>query len=488
LLRNQGHIHDRPERTQPTSPARQAGQHFERRIRAHPAERGRANSQPQALESAAEAAKHTGQSRRTFLQSSCGAAATLLAFNRAHASGNDPGGNFKIPADAAFDPEVAAAKLEGREFIFDVQGHYLPPNLARTLKPQCREDHDLLGRDYMRCLGADNFIKDVFMDSDTDMMALSFIPSTRANEPLSIEEAHATREMVDRLDGHHRLLLHGRCNPNQPGDLEFMDELAENWDIAAWKCYTQYGPGGKGFFLSDADTGIPFIEKARKLGVRNICIHKGIPFGRDSYEHSLCDDIGVVARAYPDVNFLVYHSGYVPGQPEGDYDPDRNEGVDSLVRSVIENRIAQNSNVYAELGSTWRFLSMRDPTSAAHTLGKLFKYIGEENVLWGTDSVWYGSPQDQIQAFRTFQIAEELREKHGYPEITPRLRAMVFGLNALRPYGIELDEALLRARNDPISEGRLAYRENPQPHFKTYGPKTRREFLSLLQLTGGRIS
>ncbi|MGH8729576.1 MAG: hypothetical protein ACREV9_15780 [Burkholderiales bacterium] len=40
-------------------------------------------------------------------------------------------------------------------------------------------------------------------------------------------------------------------------------------------------------------------------------------------------------------------------------------------------------------------------------------------MLWGTDSIWYGSPQDQIQAFRTFQISEKLREKHGYPEITP---------------------------------------------------------------------
>ena len=51
---------------------------------------------------------------------------------------------------------------------------------------------------------------------------------------------------------------------------------------------------------------------------------------------------------------------------------------------------------------------MRDPDSAAHALGKLFKFVGEDNVLWGTDSIWYGSPQDQIQAFRTFQIADEL--------------------------------------------------------------------------------
>jgi hypothetical protein len=144
--------------------------------------------------------------------------------------------------------------------------------------------------------------------------------------------------------------------------------------------------------------------------------------------------------------------------------------------------------VYAELGSTWRFLSTRDPNSAAHALGKMFCYIGEDNVLWGTDSVWYGSPQDQIQAFRAFQIAPELREEHGYPEITPELRAKVFGLNACKPYNISADEVIRIAANDRISRSRAEYANNPRPHFQTYGPKTRREFLRLLELTGGKIT
>ena len=58
----------------------------------------------------------------------------------------------------------------------------------------------------------------------------------------------------------------------------------EKWRISAWKTYTQFGPNGKGYFLHD-DVGIRFIEKARTLGVKNICIHKGLPFGSRSYEH-----------------------------------------------------------------------------------------------------------------------------------------------------------------------------------------------------------
>ena len=193
----------------------------------------------------------------------------------------------------------------------------------------------------------------------------------------------------------------------------------------------------------------------------------------------------MVAKQFPDVNFLIYHSGWVPGAKEGPYDPARADGIDALITSVEENDVAKNSNVYAELGSTWRGL-MRNPREAAHAIGKLVKYIGEDNVVWGTDSIWYGSPQDQILAFRAFQISEEFQEQYGYPEITPQLRAKIFGLNATKPYNIDADEVIKRARSDQLSERRLVYAQAPDPHFRTYGPKTRREFLNLLNWNGGR--
>ena len=449
-----------------------------------------------AAEMAGRNARRRGVSRREFMVSACGAASTLLAFNAVHAASR-PDGRFQISPDAGVDPELASAELGKREFIFDVQGHYVNPEgawlgqvaegrkpLSGMPKAACALAEEPGERSYLKCLGPEEFIKDVFMDSDTDMMVLSFVPSTREGEPLTIEEAAATRGIVERMEGTHRLMLHGRVNPNQPGDVEDMDRLAE-YGISAWKTYTQWGPDGNGFWMTD-DAGIAFVEKARKLGVRNICIHKGIPFGQDSYEHSTCADIGPIAKMFPDVNFLIYHSGWVPGQAEGPYDPARSDGVDALVTSLAEAGLGANANVYAELGSTWRFLSLRDPSSAAHALGKLLKYVGQHNVLWGTDSIWYGSPQDQIQAFRTFQIDPEVREAHGYPELTPELRARIFGLNATVPYGISAEEVLLRAGTDPIAREREAYAERPDPSFATHGPKTRREFLSLLAFSGGR--
>lgn len=420
-----------------------------------------------AQEHASENARRCGLDRRSFMVSACGAASTLLAFNQANAASGRNGGFYDLEQIAAVDPDAALEGLGDREFVFDVQGHFVGEHgLGKTG----------LG-------GAEKFIKDIFLDSDTDMMVLSFIPSRRETELLTIQEADAARRIVEELDGTQRLLLHGRANPNQDGDLEGMDELAEVWGVSAWKCYTQWGPDGHGFFLHD-DIGLRLIEKARALGVKNICVHKGLPFGQQSYEHSLSSDIGIVAKQFPDVNFLIYHSGFIAGQAEGAYDPGRGEGVDELILSLEENGVPRNANVYAELGSTWRYAT-RDPDSAAHIVGKLVKHIGEKNVLYGSDCIWYGSPQDQIQAFRAFQISEEFQEKFGYAAMTPALRAGILGLNATRPYGIEADEVIKRARNDRIEQRRGAYREDPDPHFLTYGPKTRRDFLAGLAARGG---
>ncbi len=456
----------------------------------------RANRHANHLAQAAadENAKRLGLGRRDFLLSSCGAASTLLAFNAANAAAGRSGGFFDLPAVAALEP-AAAAPLESSEFIFDVQGHYVDPteawlkvapagSFSFAAKAQCALNDRKSPRSHLACLTSEEFVKDVFLDSDTDMMVLSFVPARRDASPLEIESADAVRQIVDRMEGNHRLLVHGRVNPNQPGDVEDMEMLRDRWRVSAWKTYTQWGPDGNGFFLSD-DVGIRFIEESRRLGVKIICVHKGLPFGQKSYEHSQCSDIGPVAKRFPDVSFLIYHSGFVAGVEEKAYGENAGgDGIDTLIRSLQANGIGPGSNVYAELGSTWRFL-MRDPTQAAHGIGKLLKHCGPDNVLWGTDSIWYGSPQDQIQAFRTFQIAPKLRERHGYPEITPALRAKIFGLNATRPYGIAAEEVKQRARRDAVANERVAYREQAEPHFRTRGPKTRREFLNLLDWNGG---
>ena len=63
----------------------------------------------------------------------------------------------------------------------------------------------------------------------------------------------------------------------------------------------------------------------------------------------------------------------------------------------------------------------------------------------------------------------------------PALRAKVFGLNAAQVYGISAAELKKFVARDTV-RGKARLCREPEPHFLTYGPKTRREFLACRSL------
>lgn len=188
------------------------------------------------------------------------------------------------------------------------------------------------------------------------------------------------------------------------------------------------------------------------------------------------------------MNFVVYHAGWYPGHREGPYDPNTTEGVDVLIKSLLDNGIQPNTNVYAEMGSTWRNI-MSNPTQAAHVVGKLLKYCGEDNVLWGTDCIWTGSPQPQIVAFRTFQIDPQLAQQYGYPQLTDALKRKVFGLNAARLYGVDPVAQKCKIERDEIERLRSAWTDldgaTHEPRYADRGPTTRAGMLRHAAANGG---
>ena len=413
--------------------------------------------------------RRTGMDRREFLRSSCGMAACLMAINGATASA---AGSYDLPREAALDPAAADSILAGDEFIFDIQTHHvMPPKPGWAMG------------------GRYEFVKEIFLDSDTTCAVLSALPAVEEKQPLPQAEAEVTREIIEQLAGSPRLWVHALVTPNY-GDvkrhLEGMERVSKKYKIAAWKTYTLLAEGGKGYWHHDEEVGILVIEKARELGIKLLCTHKGFPFGKLNDRYDTPRDIGVVAKRFPDMKFIVYHSGFIPKIAEGPYDPAKaDEGVNCLIKSVEDHGLKPGSNVYAELGSTWWNL-MKKPDQAAHVLGKLLKAFGEDNVLWGTDCLWYGSPQAQIAAFRAFQIGPELREKHGYPELTKELKAKILGLSSAKVYGIEPKRDLPKIRKDDVEKLKQSYLPHRDPSHKVYGPRTRREFLELIQRRGGQ--
>lgn len=114
------------------------------------------------------------------------------------------------------------------------------------------------------------------------------------------------------------------------------------------------------------------------------------------------------------------------------------------------------------------------------------KYLGEDRVVGGTDCIWYGSSQAQIQAFRTLEISEEFQKRYGYPALTPQIKAKVFGLNATPVYGIVPKSVRNRIReNFQMQWLKAAIEEVGVPRPKVYGPTRRRDMLAALIAQGG---
>ena len=329
----------------------------------------------------------------------------------------------------------------------------------------------------------------MFLNSDTDMAVLTFAPSAVRGHAAHAGRGDGDPEMTEALEGTHRLLVHGRVVPNLAGDIERMPELADKWKIAAWKTYTQASPDGQtGWWLDDEEHGARMIEMARKTGVRTICIHKGLPLPTpfmtsNNRLYGGCGDVGKAARQNPDINFIVYHSGYDLKNPDGEFVAGQARGRHRLARPVADRQRRQAEQ--QRLRGARHDVALRHARSRTRPRtpwASSSSTSAENNVLWGTDCIWYGSPQDQIQAFRTFQISKEYQEKFGYPEITPDLRAKVFGLNSLKPYGLELKDIQKTFLSDEMAGEKLVSAERADPTFLTYGPRTRREFLDLFRL------
>ncbi len=468
------------------------------------------------LDRVEQAARRAGMDRRRFLQSSAGVAASLAVFNACAAEQRaagptattgststtvtttpaTTGGEFVVPTTE--DVVACEQALAGTEFVFDVHTHHVVPDgpwrqnalrivdMIEGLVPAgCSE------ADPLACLDRTAYLFDMFLASDTTMTLLSDVPNSGPDDaPLPWDEKRTTRQLAEALaaPGAPRVLLHDVIAPNF-GDLSMrldgMAATAATGDVNAFKVYTAWGPEMRGYALDDPAIGIPVVEQARALGVTTICAHKGLPLLEFDPEFNGPRDLVALSRLYPDLDFVVYHGAYERQTTEGPYDRDATRGIDTLVRALEDHGVGPDENVWAELGTTWREV-LSHPDEAAHAVGKLLKHVGVDRVMWGTDGIWYGSPQPQLMAFRAFEITPAFQEQFGYPALTPEVKAKVLGLNAAALFGVDVEatrcaidaDALATARQEVaarITDGSI---DTP---WLARGPVTRRETLAWLR-------
>jgi len=434
------------------------------------------------LAEAGRLAPRLGVGRRQFLKTTGGMAVSLLAMNAVFGRFFDV-----LPAEAA-DPSAFKERSGDPYFIFDVQLHYVgaaydPANEeagrkgavskqallglrkdARRMNPKLSADRGTIAD-----LSWENMVKEVFLDSETDIGLISTPPGPYPQQAVvPPKEMTHIRDEINRVTQSRRMLAHGLITPQLgQADLDFMDAQAATLKVDAWKGYTGAAPKGfdHGWFVDDEKIAYPMLERARKLGVRRVCLHKGLPLGPVAdYNHPR--DVIKAARDFPDIDFVLYHSGLLRVAPASQ----SGEVPWTTEFCQMKKKEPALKNIYMELGSTFGQLVTTNPTACAHLLGQIVDAFGPDHVLWGTDSIWYGTPQWQIEAFRRFEIPAALAEKHGYAALTRPVKEQIFGLNAARVFNVDVNAKRNELPKDYVSRMKMAYLdEGGAPSHRWYG-------------------
>jgi hypothetical protein len=410
-----------------------------------------------------ELAKHQGMSRRRFFQTASGMAAAFVAMNETF------GPLYLVSRAEAQTPEAAnarAAALKG-QFIMDMHTHFLRDdtrlegfvrqreavgragwNPALVGKPQTLDD-----------LKFPNYFKEIFLDSDTKIALISGSGSEEPRDWFLTNEMKAdARERVNRESGTRRMFSHAIFMPGTPGWMEKVDRDLEVLKPDSFKGYTVGDNTNKQLSrhpwrLDDEKLLYPFYEKlaraARaKPSLANVCVHKGLypPSTTrqfpDLVKYADVSDVARAARDWPQLNFIIYHSAFrfTGGAHLIGWEQFETSGRIDWVTDLSEIPAKHGvTNVYGDLGQIFAQSTVAEPRLCAAMMGQLVKGLGADHVVWGTDAVWTGAPQWQVEALRRLEIPEEMQKRHGFAPLGAAdgpVKSAIFGANSARLYGV----------------------------------------------------
>jgi predicted TIM-barrel fold metal-dependent hydrolase len=431
-------------------------------------------------------ARRQGLSRRAFFQSAAGMAAAFVAMNEAYGQAQGP--LYQASLAEASDPARAneRARLLRGQLIMDMHTHFLRDdtrlegfvrsreavgkagwNPALAGKPQTLED-----------LKFANYFKEMWLDSDTQVALISGSGSEDPRDWFLTNGMKAqARAQVNARAGARRLFSHAIFMPGLPGWMDRVDEDLAVHKPDSFKGYTVGDNTNKHlarhpWHLDDEKLLYPFYEKLLKASkdkpsLRNVCVHKGLfpPSVTQRFPQLLAyadvRDVGRAARDWPELNFIVYHSGFrYTGAQDAGWAQFEQTGRIDWVTDLAE--IPQKfgvRNVYGDLGQIFAQSTIAQPLLCAAMMGQLIQGLGADRVVWGTDAVWTGAPQWQIEALRRLEIPQAMQAKHGFAPLGAAdgpVKNAIFGENSARLYGYGASERAALA-HDRVAQAKHDY-------------------------------
>ena len=432
------------------------------------------------------APKHN-MSRRRFFQSPMGMAAAFMAMNAVY------GCAMAVDEGEARDPDLANARADGlsNQFIMDMHTHFLRDDtrlmgFAAMRNAVGREgwNPDLQGEQTIEHLKFANYRREIFMDSDTKIALISSAPSDIPEDWfLTNAQMAQARERVNGEAGSKRLMTHAIFTPGAPGWLEHLQaSLDLNPDSV--KGYTVGDNTHKDtarypWRMDDEAVTYRGYALLAAAGVKNVCVHKGL------WSHALDErfphlapyadvrDVAKAAKDWPQLNFIIYHAAYRLGDPARAQAQFASTGRLDWVTDLAEIPAAHGvSNVYADLGQIFAQTLISQPVLCAAIMGTLVRGLGADHVCWGTDAVWTGAPQWQIEGLRRLEIPQEMQAAHGFAPLGDSdgaVKRAIFGENNARLYGLSAADRSAW-RNDRLTQEKAAYRQSGGlPSNRRYG-------------------
>ena len=408
-----------------------------------------------------ELSKQQGISRRTFFQGAAGMAAAFVAMNETY------GPFYNVSRAEAATPDMAnerANALKG-QFIMDMHTHFLRDDTrlegfvkSREAVGQASWNPALVGKPQtLDDLKFANYFKEIYMDSDTKVALIS---SSGSEEPrdwfLTNEMKAQSRAEVNKKAGSKRMFSHAIFMPGTPGWLEKVDRDYETNKPDSFKGYTVGDNTNKHlakhpWHLDDEKLLYPFYEKLVKWSkttpsLANVCVHKGLypPATAkqfpDLLKYADVRDVAKAAKDFPQLNFVIYHSGfrYTGGAWNVGWEQFEKTGRIDWVTDLAEIPAKYGvKNVYGDVGQLFAQSTVAEPRLCAAMLGQLVKGLGADHVVWGSDAIWTGAPQWQIEALRRLEIPAEMQQKHGFAPLGAAdgpVKKAIFGENSARLY------------------------------------------------------
>jgi predicted TIM-barrel fold metal-dependent hydrolase len=400
-----------------------------------------------------------GLDRRQFFQSAAGMAAAFVAMNDTF------GVIFDVSRAEASTPAMAQERADALkdQFIMDMHTHFLRDDTRIQTFVRQREavgkagwNPELIGKPQtIEDLKWNNYFKEIFLDSDTKIALISSAPSDIPQDWfLTNEMTIAARDRVNKEAGSRRMMAHAIFTPGQPGWLEAL-EHAFSMKPDSIKGYSIGDNTNKDISkypwrMDDEQVTYKAYELCVKHGIKNVCVHKGLfPSSiEEKFPHLLAysdvRDVGKAAKDWPQLNFVIYHSAYRHaggGTAADGWSEFEQTGRISWVSDLAEIPAKFGvTNVYGDVGQLFAQSVVAEPRLGAALMGILCKGLGYDHVCWGTDAIWTGSPQWQIEALRRLEIPEDMQKKYGFQTLGPAtgpVKTAIFSGNNMRLYGIQ---------------------------------------------------